>query len=89
MATATFKVQPFLLHNDLDLASCPPITETIHRRAYCPPPPLNLRVFGDGHVPTYTTGQDIVVDWDAVSDLPERLAHNGHRPADQRDARPR
>jgi hypothetical protein len=69
VSTARFKVQPFLLQSELDLAYCPPIALTVQRRAYCPPPPINLRVFGDGHAPTYTAGQDILVDWDPVSDL--------------------
>ena len=33
------------------------------------PPPANLRVFGDGWSPAYSTGQDIVAQWDTTSDL--------------------
>jgi len=69
MTSATFKVQPYLMHNELDLGSCPEVTESIQRRAYCPLPPLNLRVNGDGYAPTYAAGEDITVDWDAVSGL--------------------
>ena len=45
------------------------MTENIQRRAYFPPPPLNLRVNGDGYAPTYAAGEDVTVDWDAVSGL--------------------
>jgi hypothetical protein len=69
MTSATFKVQPYLMHNELDLGSCPEVTENIQRRAYCSPPPLNLRVNGDGYAPTFLTGEDITVDWDVVSGL--------------------
>ena len=68
-ASATFKIQPYLMHNELDLGSCPEVTENVQRRAYCPPPPLNLRVNGDGCAPTYMAGEDVTVDWDAVSGL--------------------
>lgn len=67
--SATFKVQPYLMHNELDLGSCPEVAENVQRRAYCPPPPLNLRVNGDGYAPTYSAGEDITVNWDAVSGL--------------------
>jgi hypothetical protein len=69
VTSATFKIQPYLMHNELDLGSCLEVTENIQRRAYCPPPPLNLRVNGDGYAPTYSAGEDISVDWDAVSGL--------------------
>ena len=69
VTSATFKVQPYLMHNELDLGSCPELMENIQRRAYCPPSPLNLRVNGDGYAPTYTAGEDISVDWDVVSGL--------------------
>jgi hypothetical protein len=64
VTTARFKVQPFLLQDELDLALCPPHVLAVQRRAYCPPPPINLRAMGDGHAPTYGPGQDLVVDWD-------------------------
>jgi hypothetical protein len=59
-----FKLQPFLLQSEFDLALVDPLTITLQRRAYLPLAPLNLRVFSDGHNPTYETGSDIVVDWD-------------------------
>jgi hypothetical protein len=60
----TFKLQPFLLQSEFDLALVDPQPITLQRRAYLPLAPLNLRVFGDGHNPTYETGAAIVVDWD-------------------------
>lgn len=57
------------MHNELDLGICPELAENVQRRAYCPPPPLNLRVNGNGYAPTYLAGVDITVDWDAVSGL--------------------
>jgi hypothetical protein len=63
-----FKCQPFLLRAELDLEEVEPATVRLVWRAYRPPPPANLRVFGDGNAPTYSTRQDLVVDWDAASD---------------------
>ncbi|MGE3311233.1 MAG: hypothetical protein AB7O66_14790 [Limisphaerales bacterium] len=67
--TATFKEQPNLLAQELDLATCPEIAVTIQKRAQRPAAPTNLRVFEDGAHPTYTTGQDIVVNWTPTSEL--------------------
>jgi hypothetical protein len=46
-----FKLQPFLLQSEYDLALVDPLPITLQRRAYLPLAPLNLRVFGDGHNP--------------------------------------
>jgi len=67
--TATFKVQPYLLAQELDLATCPEIAVTIQKRAQRPAAPTNLRVFEDGAHPTYSTGQDIAVNWTPTSEL--------------------
>jgi hypothetical protein len=67
--TATFKEQPYLLAQELDLATCPEIAVTIQKRAQRPAAPTNLRVFEDGAHPTYTTGQDIAVNWTPTSEL--------------------
>jgi hypothetical protein len=48
----TFKLQPFLLQSEYDLAMVDPQPISLQRRAYLPLAPLNLRVFGDGHNPT-------------------------------------
>jgi hypothetical protein len=63
----TFKLQPFLLQSEYDLALVNPLPITLQRRAYLPLAPLNLRVFGDGYNPTYETGADIVADWDQAA----------------------
>jgi hypothetical protein len=60
----TFKLQPFLLQSELDLALVDPLPITLQRRAFRPLAPLNLRVAGDGHDPTYAAGTDIVANWD-------------------------
>ncbi len=67
--TATFKEQPYLLAQELDLATCPEIAVTIQKRAQRPAAPTNLRVFEDGAHPTYAPGQDIVVNWTPTSEL--------------------
>ncbi len=67
--TAMFKEQPYLLAQELDLATCPEIAVTIRKRAQRPAAPTNLRVFEDGAHPTYTTGQDITVNWTPTSEL--------------------
>ena len=67
--TAVFKEQPYLLAQELDLATCPEIAVTIQKRAQRPAAPTNLRVFEDGTHPTYTTGQDIAVNWTPTSEL--------------------
>ena len=63
----TFKLQPFLLQSEFDLALVDPISITLQKRAYRPLAPLNLRVAGDGCNPTYATGADIVADWDKAA----------------------
>lgn len=60
----TFKLQPFLLQSEFDLAQVDPVTITLQKRAYRPLAPLNLRVAGDGCNPTYGSGADIVANWD-------------------------
>jgi hypothetical protein len=63
-ADKTFKLQPFLLQSEFDLAEADPVSITLQKRACRPLAPLNLRVAGDGYNPTYGTGADIVADWD-------------------------
>ncbi len=60
----TFKLQPFLLQSEFDLAEVDPISIALQKRAFRPLAPLNLRVADDGYNPTYTTGADIIADWD-------------------------
>lgn len=67
--TATFKEQPYLLAQELDLATCPEIAVTIQRRAQRPAAPSNLRVNEDGAHPTYASGQDIPINWTQTSEL--------------------
>lgn len=67
--TAVFKEQPYLLAQELDLATCPEIAVTIQKRAQRPAGPTNLRVLEDGAHPTYTAGQDIPVSWTPTSEL--------------------
>ncbi|MGA1237748.1 MAG: hypothetical protein ACO34E_12885, partial [Limisphaerales bacterium] len=62
-----FKLQPFFLQSELDLADVDPVSITLGKRAYRPLAPLNLRVGGDGVNPTYGTGDDIVADWDKAA----------------------
>jgi hypothetical protein len=59
----TFKLQPFLLQSEFDLALADPLPISLQGRAYLPLAPLKLRVFGDGYNLTYGTGSDIVVVW--------------------------
>jgi hypothetical protein len=47
----------------------PEIGVTIQKRAQRTAAPTNLRVFEDGDHPTYTTGQDITVNWTPTSEL--------------------
>jgi hypothetical protein len=63
----TFKLQPFLLASEYDLALVDPNPITLQRRAFRLLAPLNLRVAGDGYNPTYGTGGDIVADWDKAA----------------------
>jgi len=66
---AVFKEQPRLLAQELDLATCPEIAVTIQKRAQRSAAPTNLRVFEDGAHPTYTSGQNIPVNWTQTSEL--------------------
>jgi len=58
----TFKLQPFLVQHEFNLAEVDPTSITLQKRAYRPLGSLNLRVAGDGYNPTYGTGADIVAD---------------------------
>jgi hypothetical protein len=75
--TQRFKVQPWLFQLSRDLADCLPVSHAIQLRAYRPLAPLNLRVQGDGHCPTYSTGQDIALTWDQSS--PRRAVREAER----------
>jgi hypothetical protein len=44
------------------------ITHPILRRALRPLGPANLTANGDDVAPTYSTGQDVVLDWDLTSE---------------------
>jgi hypothetical protein len=63
----TYKLQPFLLQSEYDVALVTPVSMTLQQRAFRPMAPLNLRVAGDGFNPTYATGSDIVAEWDAAA----------------------
>jgi hypothetical protein len=59
-----YKLQPFILQHELDLASIAPLPFTLAYRARRPFYPLNLRVNGDGRTPTYGAGAGVSVNWD-------------------------
>jgi hypothetical protein len=63
----TFRLQPFLLQSEFDLALVDPISITLQKRAYRRQAPLNVHVAGDGYNPYYGTGADIVADWDKAA----------------------
>jgi hypothetical protein len=63
----TFKLQPFLLQCEFELAEVDPVTITLQKRAYRPLVPINLRVAEDGYNPTYGNGADIIADWDKLA----------------------
>jgi hypothetical protein len=67
--TATFKEQPYLLAQELDLTTCPEIAVTIQRRAQHPATPTNLRVLEDGAHQAFGTGEDIAVNWTPTREL--------------------
>jgi len=59
-----YKLQPFILQHELDLASATAIPVTLKHRVRRPLAPINLRVNGDGRTPTYGTGAGVSVNWD-------------------------
>jgi hypothetical protein len=59
-----YKLQPFILQHELDLASATAIPVTLQHRVRRPLAPINLRVNGDGRTPTYGTGAGVSVNWD-------------------------
>ncbi len=61
---ANYKLQPYILQHELDLAEAIEIPVTIQKRARRPLYPLNLRANGDGWNPTYAAGQGITVWYD-------------------------
>jgi hypothetical protein len=63
----TYKLQPFLLQSEYDLALVTPVSMTLQQRAFRPMAPLNLRVAGDGYNPTYAAGSDILAEWDVAA----------------------
>jgi hypothetical protein len=62
------KVQPRMLHLEVSLADVAKIIHPILLRALRPLGPANLTANGDGVVPTYATGQNVVLDWDLTSE---------------------
>ena len=64
-----WKFQAELLGVTTDLAGAGVYQITSTARAYLPLVPINLTVNGDGHCPTYGTGESVVVDWDMASPL--------------------
>ncbi|MCZ7641325.1 MAG: hypothetical protein M5U12_37875 [Verrucomicrobia bacterium] len=62
------KVQPRMLHLEVSLADVAKITHPVLLRALRPLGPANLTANGDGVAPTYSTGQDVVLDWDLTSE---------------------
>jgi hypothetical protein len=67
-ATVGLKVQPRLLYRNVSLADVLKITHTVQRRALRPLGPANLTANGDGAHPTYSTGQNVVLDWTLTSE---------------------
>ena len=68
-----YKLQPFILQHELDLASATAIPVTLQYRVRRPLAPINLRVNGDGRTPTYGAGAGVSVNWDRTD--PRRAAH--------------
>jgi len=54
---------PGLQANVVAFEDCPDVTSTYRWVGLRPLAPANLKVNGDGHVPTYASGQDIEVSW--------------------------
>lgn len=69
-ATERFLLQPAIAGRRADITTLTPIE--IDLSVNPTSPPANLRVFGDRLNPNYTTGQDIVVAWDATVIDPDR-----------------
>jgi hypothetical protein len=68
-ATAvSHKVQPRLMHQEVSLAELTKITTPVRRVAARPLGPANLTANRDGVTPSYATGQDVVLDWDLLSE---------------------
>jgi hypothetical protein len=57
-----------MLHLEVSLADAARLTRPILRRALRPLGPANLTANGDGVAPTYSSGQDVVLDWDLTSE---------------------
>lgn len=61
--TEYFKLQPSVAGRRVDIADVDPIWITLEYISLRPLHPENLRAFGDRRGPTYTTGQDIEIEW--------------------------
>ncbi|MCZ7640426.1 MAG: hypothetical protein M5U12_32850 [Verrucomicrobia bacterium] len=57
-----------MLHLEVGLADVAKITHPTLLRALRPLGPANLTASGDGAAPTYSTGQNVVLDWDLASE---------------------
>lgn len=69
-STQTYKLQPFISSERIavNLADVTAQTVSNTSRHFRPLPPENLKVNGSRNVPTYSTGDDIVVTWsDTIS----------------------
>jgi hypothetical protein len=62
--STNYKLQPFTLQHERELAGITPLPFTLAYRARRPLCPLNLRVNGDGRTPTYGAGAGVIVSWD-------------------------
>jgi hypothetical protein len=63
-SSVNYKLQPFILQHELDLASATAIPVTLEHRVGRPLAPINLRVNGDGRTPMYAAGVGVSVNWD-------------------------
>jgi len=62
--STNYKLQPFILQHEIDLANATAIPVTLQYRVRRPLAPINLRVNGDGRTPTYGAGAGVTVNWD-------------------------
>lgn len=66
-STQTYKMQPSILGRRVDLASCVARAIAVDRARLAPPPPENLRAFGDLFGPTWAGSVDVPIAWDPVA----------------------
>ncbi len=80
------KLQPTVLRKTLDMAQASTVGLSLTGRVNCPLGVINLRAFGEGRNPTYTTGEHIELSWNLCEHSPRDFWGRWGNPAESKTA---